>query len=66
MQGPIIVYHYKKRVTNFSQPLQRILCEGRLAKILNFFFKNLSPSGEKKRQNYTKKISKKYLLEQIL
>ena len=42
-----------------TQPLQWISCEDRLAKILNFIFKNLPLDGEKNRQNF----AKKYLLE---
>ena len=52
--------------TTFSQPLQWILCQDRLAKILNFFFKNLPPDSQKKRQNSAKKIIKKSFLEEIL
>ena len=54
-------FHPKNKLKNFpennaTQPLQWILCEGRLAKIFLefFFFKNLSPGGGKKRQNYAK------------
>jgi hypothetical protein len=42
--------------TTFSQPLQWIFYQGRLAKNLNFFFKNLTPDSQKKRQNSAKKI----------
>jgi hypothetical protein len=35
-------------------------------KNLNFFFKNLPPNSQKKRQNSTKKIIKKSFLEEIL
>ena len=37
-----------------TQPLQWILCKGRLAKNLNSFQKNLPLGDEKKRQNYGK------------
>jgi hypothetical protein len=53
--------------TTFSQTLQWILCQGRLMKILNSFFKFIIKFtvGQKKQQNSAKKIIKKSFLEEI-
>ena len=44
--------------TTFSQPLQWILCQGRLAKNLNFFFNNLPPGSQKNDRILQKKLLK--------
>ena len=44
--------------TTFSQPLQWILCQGQLAKNLNFFFENLHRLAKKSDKILQKKLVK--------